>query len=387
MTDVTNDPAADQHPKSPTSLAQILWRGLAATLPAILTIVVVLWAVNGLNSYIIHPATWTVKYLLAQVVNESVDSKSLVRLDPAPPIEFCGSNYLVTKEFQSDFQRFLQVDGGAVATRESSGVGWTAEQQRRTEWVQSRASTTPTVVYVQLGGKAVPYNVYSQVAQTLPPGQVPTSATAVYMEFVAYNNNLTRVPLSVMTAMLIVILLYFVGRFVSARVGRWIFHRFEKQILGRVPLIRNVYGSAKQVTEFIFTEKQQVEYRRVAAVQYPRLGVWSIGFVTGEGFKEISMASGEPCVAMLMPTSPMPMTGYTIIVPRSHVLDLSITVEEAMQFCISCGVFIPEEHKLKPEQAQQLIEQQARKKSASSVVDVVPPTAEPVLLPKTGATE
>lgn len=356
------------HPKPPTSLWQILWRGLAATLPAVLTIVVLLWAVNGLNAYVIVPATWTVKYLLAATVNESVPSKDLVHLNPAPPIEFCGSNYLVTREFEGMYRDFLHRDGDQIATPQNSGAGWTAEQQRRIEWVQSQAPNTPTGVYVQLGSKAVPYPVYATVAQALPPGQVPTSSTAIYMEYVAYNNNLTRVPLSVMTAMVIIIILYFMGRFVSARIGHWIFKRFEKQILGRVPLIRNVYGSAKQVTDFLFTEKKEVEYRRVAAVQYPRQGIWSIGFVTGESFREISIDAGEPCLAVLIPTSPMPMTGFTISVPRSQVLDLNISVEEAMQFCISCGVFIPEEQKLGPEMTRKLLEQ---KKAASNGPAVV----------------
>ncbi|MEZ5939845.1 MAG: DUF502 domain-containing protein [Planctomycetaceae bacterium] len=377
MPDLSTSSADDSHhAKKPISLPQILWRGLAASLPAILTIVVVLWAINGLNAYIIHPATWTVKYVLAQTINESIDADKLDHLDPAPPIQFCGSNYLVTREFEDAYQQSLQPLVGTDETDAQLGSAWAMEQQRRIEWVQTRAYSTPPVVYVQMGGKAIPYPVYAKVAQALPPGQVPTSATAVYMEYVAYNNNLTRVPLSAMTALIIIILLYFVGRFVSARIGRWLFSRFEENVLGRVPLVRNVYGSAKRVTDFIFTEKQAVEYRRVAAVEYPRRGIWSLGFITGEGFKEISVEAGEPCVAILMPTSPMPMTGFTITVPKTDILELNITIEEAMQFCISCGVFVPDEHKLDPALVKKLLEQKARGAAGTHQEVGVPHAAE-----------
>ena len=69
-------------------------------------------------------------------------------------------------------------------------------------------------------------------------------------------------------------------------------HMVETRLLGRLPVIRNVYGSAKQVTDFLFSENQ-VEYRRVVAVEYPRRGVWSLGFVTGEGMLEVTTAAGE----------------------------------------------------------------------------------------------
>ncbi|MCA9089998.1 MAG: DUF502 domain-containing protein [Planctomycetaceae bacterium] len=353
----SNDqPLAKQEP-SPT---QIFLRGLAASLPAVLTIVILLWVLNGVNGYIIQPATWTVKFLLAQGVSEAVPSNSLLHLEAAPPLEYCDSGYLVTESFRKKYLTFLQQRGeppvAPAGPQEAKLSGWAADQQRRIEYIQSRAGDDPAQVFVQLGDWAVPYSVYARVAQTLPPGQMPTSAQAVYMEYVSVRYLTGVVPLSVLTILLIIVLLYFVGSFVSARVGRWIFVRVEDQVLGRLPVVRNVYGSVKQVTDFVFSEKQQVEYRRVVAVQYPRVGIYSVGFVTGESFLEVALAAGEPCVAVLIPTSPMPMTGFTISVPRSEVIDLNITVEQAMQFCISCGVLTPPDHKLSAEALNQLVD-------------------------------
>src|SRR5690606_21937819 len=107
--------------------------------------------------------------------------------------------------------------------------------------------------------------------------------------------------------------------------------------------------------DFVFTENQPVEYRRVVAVEYPRKGIWSIGFVTGESMPDIAVASGEPCVAVLIPTAPMPMAGCTVSVPKSGILDLNLTGEHAMQFCISCGVLTPPHQRLTREPLQRLV--------------------------------
>ena len=111
-------------------------------------------------------------------------------------------------------------------------------------------------------------------------------------------------------------------------------------MLGKLPVVSRVYGSVKQVTDFLFAERQ-IEYNRVVAVEYPLEGVWSIGFVTGEAMRETVEAAGEPLYSILMPTSPMPMTGFTISAPRSKCRELDLTVEQAFQFCLSCGVLVP----------------------------------------------
>jgi uncharacterized membrane protein len=118
-----------------------------------------------------------------------------------------------------------------------------------------------------------------------------------------------------------------------------------------VPVISNVYGSVKQVTDFFLTERN-VEYNRVVALEYPRRGMWSMGFVTSDSLLEITVAAGEPLLTVLMPTSPMPMTGFTVSVPRSEVLDLNITIDQAFQFCLSCGVLVPEQQTITPELLQ-----------------------------------
>ncbi|MCS5629417.1 MAG: DUF502 domain-containing protein, partial [Pirellulaceae bacterium] len=126
-----------------------------------------------------------------------------------------------------------------------------------------------------------------------------------------------------------------------ARVGRGMFNLFEK-IINRIPLIRNVYSSVKQVTDFIVGDREQeMEFNQVVAVQYPSQGIWSIGFVTGTTLRTLHEEHGEPFVSVLMPTSPMPATGFTISVPVSQTVSLNITMDQAIQFVVSCGVVVP----------------------------------------------
>jgi uncharacterized membrane protein len=77
------------------------------------------------------------------------------------------------------------------------------------------------------------------------------------------------------------------------------------------------------------------------AIEYPRKGIWQLAFVTGESLGDIAAAANEPVLAVLVPTSPMPFTGFTVTVKRSETLDLSITMEQALQFIVSCGVVAP----------------------------------------------
>lgn len=132
---------------------------------------------------------------------------------------------------------------------------------------------------------------------------------------------------------------YVLGKFVAAGVGRMLVN-WSEVLIQRLPLVSNVYGSVKQVTDFVLTERE-IEFNRVVAVQYPCKGIWSIGFVTGDSLADIRAAANEPVLSVLIPTSPMPVTGFTVTVLKSEAVDLNITVDQAIQFIVSCGVVVP----------------------------------------------
>ncbi len=136
-----------------------------------------------------------------------------------------------------------------------------------------------------------------------------------------------------------IVLIYVFGRFVGSFIGRGIWRILER-FLVRLPVIKQIYPSVKQVTDFLFSD-QKVSFSNVVAVEYPRKGIWSLGFVTSPPMKEIAERTGADMVTVFIPSSPTPVTGYTITVLREDTVPLPITVDEALRFTISAGVITP----------------------------------------------
>jgi uncharacterized membrane protein len=136
-----------------------------------------------------------------------------------------------------------------------------------------------------------------------------------------------------------IILFYLAGVLLGGFIGRRIYSRIEG-LLTRIPLIKQVYPSVKQVTEFLFGEKNQLSFNRVVIVEYPRPGIWSLGFHTGNTLRSINRRAGVECVSVFIPSSPTPFTGYAINLPKDEVFDVNMTVEEALRFVISGGVLV-----------------------------------------------
>lgn len=188
-------------------------------------------------------------------------------------------------------------------------------------------------------GDWIPRNVRNEVVRRSDQ-PLPKTGWGVYREFVRvrYLKGYLIVPAFLS---LFVFLLYLLGKFIAAGVGRFAWKNIE-YLISALPIIRTVYSAVKQVTDLLIKERDnEVEYRRVVAVEYPRRGCWSVGFVTGESLLAIEGAAGEPVLSLLMPTSPMPATGFTITVRRTDTIDLDISMDQALQFVLSCGVVTP----------------------------------------------
>lgn len=324
--------------KSATSRpTRLLLRGLAITLPPILTLVILVWIGRMLYDYIVYPTSTAVRYTIAQFIDGSRDSDQFVDWASLPELPYCGRAYRVTPELKEELAEVVRpTDAGR-----GSGPGDAHELSQR---VRARLDH----VYVPFGARAVPYADYAEVAARVGASDMPKTALGVYMDLVTTRYFGSLFHLSAVALVVVIVLLYFIGGFVTARVGAWFVGKFETAVLAKLPLVSNVYGSVKQVTDFFLTERT-VSYNRVVAVQYPMPGVWTIGFATGDSMLEICELAGEPLVAVLMPTSPMPMTGFTVSVPRSRVHDLNLTMDQAFQFCLSCGVLVPPQQRHSPE--------------------------------------
>lgn len=136
------------------------------------------------------------------------------------------------------------------------------------------------------------------------------------------------------------VLVYVFGRFVASFFGRLIW-RFVERWFFRLPVVKQIYPSVKQVTDFLLTERK-MSFSRVVAVEYPRKGVWSVGLVTSDGMRTLHEAIGGNLVTIFVPSSPTPVTGYTITVKREETIDLPLSIDDALRFTVSGGVIMPQ---------------------------------------------
>lgn len=133
----------------------------------------------------------------------------------------------------------------------------------------------------------------------------------------------------------------------------------------RTPVIKSVYPHAKQLVEFFFSDKKPLEFDSVCAIEYPRERCWSIAFVTGAGLQTLQDKTGKRMVTVYVPSSPAPMTGYTMFLAADEVVRLDISVEDAMKIVISGGVLMPLSEHVRPASGAQFalshkIDQQIR---------------------------
>lgn len=140
---------------------------------------------------------------------------------------------------------------------------------------------------------------------------------------------------------LVLSLLFFivVGWFATNFLGR-LFIRLAEYIVDRVPVIRTIYGAIKQIFETIMATQSQA-FREVVMLEYPRRGVWSIGFVTGKSEGEVQRTTEEETINIFVPTTPNPTSGYLLFVPKKELRYLNMSVEEGVKLVVSAGIITP----------------------------------------------
>jgi len=134
-----------------------------------------------------------------------------------------------------------------------------------------------------------------------------------------------------------------IGFLAANIVGRSIVSVGER-LLGRMPLVRGVYKALKQIFETVLSNKNDM-FRQVGLVEYPRKGVWSLVFVANEKETEINVKldkEGDPLVAVFMPCTPNPTTGFLMYVYRSEIVLLDMTIEDGAKLIVSAGLVAPE---------------------------------------------
>lgn len=138
---------------------------------------------------------------------------------------------------------------------------------------------------------------------------------------------------------LVFIALTLIGAITAGFLGRlWI--RTTEHILARMPVVRGVYSAIKQIFETIFRQQSQA-FREVVLLQYPRSGIWTLGFISGVTKGEVPRVINEELVNVFIPTTPNPTSGFLLFVPRKDVIVLDMTVEEGIKMVVSGGILTP----------------------------------------------
>ena len=116
--------------------------------------------------------------------------------------------------------------------------------------------------------------------------------------------------------------------------------RFWENMLGRIPVVKSIYSSVKQVSDTLLSDSGNA-FRKALLVEFPHDGSWTIAFLTGTPAPAVAAHLTEEHLSVYVPTTPNPTSGYFIIVPRSRVRELDMTVDEALKYVISMGVVAP----------------------------------------------
>ena len=137
----------------------------------------------------------------------------------------------------------------------------------------------------------------------------------------------------------LLVLLWLTGLFVANIFGQWWLAQWNR-LLHKIPIVKSIYSSVKQVSDTLFSSSGNA-FREAVLVQYPRAGSWTIAFVTGTPSGEVAAHLSAPHVSVYVPTTPNPTSGFFLIMPRSDVLPLAMSVDEALKYIISMGVVAP----------------------------------------------
>ena len=267
-------------------------RGLIALLPIVFTATILVAAYGFVTQYVTGPVNgviyWSLEY-------NAVGWRALSAMGVDPL-----DHEFISKDLPRGFEDYLQSHEVLVTDPEFSA---TLADYRR-ENMHFLRDLPALVIDAD--------DLHSRVAQRLPP-------------FVG-----------LIASLLLVLTL---GSLAGGFVGRSVLRRTERA-MHLIPIVRSIYPYTKQLVDFFLAEKHH-EFDTVVAVPYPNKGLISIGFVTSAGLKSLRERTGKNLVSVFVPSSPMPMTGYTIFIPAEELTPLPFSVDEALRTLVSGGVLIP----------------------------------------------
>ncbi|MCF8475204.1 MAG: DUF502 domain-containing protein [Emcibacter sp.] len=161
-----------------------------------------------------------------------------------------------------------------------------------------------------------------------------------------YNpDNYLPFPIPGLGLIFLFIILTLLGFLAANFMGKTLIHLGER-ILNRMPIVRSVYNTLKQIFETVISENTG-SFQEVVLVEYPRKGLWAIAFISGENVGEIQEKMDDDIVNVFLPTTPNPTSGFLLFVPKKDIIHLDMTPDEGAKYVISAGLVDPSNLKVK----------------------------------------
>jgi uncharacterized membrane protein len=167
--------------------------------------------------------------------------------------------------------------------------------------------------------------ILDQSLLLLPPSWRPEAVFGTYVPGVG--------------VVLSLLVLFLTGLLVKNLFGSQMVRGMES-LVRRIPVIGAIYGGAKTFSETVLTDKGK-SFKQVVLVEFPRKGIFSVGFITAEELEEVQARTEQDVVCVFVPTTPNPTTGFIVLVPREEVVRLDMTVDEAFKMLLTLGVVVP----------------------------------------------
>jgi len=139
---------------------------------------------------------------------------------------------------------------------------------------------------------------------------------------------------------LVFLVLVITGAFASNVAGRWLVTQWDK-VFTNIPIVKSIYTSVKKVSDTLFSSNGNA-FRKAVLIQYPRQGTWTIAFQTGTPSGEVASHVGGGHISVYVPTTPNPTSGFFLLVPAADVIELNMSVDEALTYVISMGAVSPD---------------------------------------------
>jgi len=289
-------------------------RGLAVLLPSILTLALVIYLYNFVQSYVADPLNAGIRYAVVNLSDWPAPEPG--DLDAV----FEGLDQSTRDEWQAHLGDLnaQRTDQGLRPLRSDALIA------QRQDWVRDQ-----------------------------PDLQVRAQEAALDRYWGTVTVLGWRV-LDLFGLVVAIVVIYFAGLLLASYLGRRAYERLEYGI-NQVPLVGRVYPGIKQITDFFVEQSERKagtqSFSRVVAVEYPRRGIWSVGLVTGATMRDIQAKLGEPCVTVFVPSSPTPFTGYVLTLPEKDTVDLNVSIEDALKFAVSLGVLVPPSQQMTAEES------------------------------------